>query len=178
MNFNEATPSIITEYITDFVRWPQDRKYWVFLVSYFISCLWSWNLFFFLKFILFVTAASSGINLFPALCCTVQGSEWISVLFPMKNGSKGKWPGYSHPEHRLMSALPESPNIFQDCSWSRPWFSIAFESRVPQSQQQFIELGTNVMYVSEHLFFLQALWGKLCYMFLYIFKSYLLDIFS
>lgn len=116
-----------------------------------------------------ITAASAGIN--PVLC----GAEWSSMLFPMKIGSWGKWPACSHPEHWWMAALPKSPDIFQDWSCSRPLFSTAFECRMPQSQHRFIELGTNVTDVSEHLFLLWGLWGRLCYVFLCILKLHLLS---
>lgn len=51
-----------------------------------------------------------------------------------------------------MSALPKSTGIFQGWSWSRPLFSAAFECRMPRSQHQFIELGTNVTDVSKTSF--------------------------
>lgn len=147
------------------------------LTFYIMPLIWSPHLF----WVCHYSIPVSGINVFPVLCCAGLGLN-LHVL-PRKMGSLRKWAAWSHPGHRLTSAL----------SWE-PWYP-SRKAAAGQGLGFLLHLSaecvshntglweTNVTGVSKHRFSSRAFEEGFytlgfIYVFIYSFKLYMLCVFS
>lgn len=146
------------------------------MFQHFTSCLWSQSPFIYFYYILkslhlfeSVTAASCGIDLFAVLYCA--GLKVNQQTLAQENWQDGVVLNTGQCL-LFLSRLPNLPNIFQDCSWSGPWFSIAFSAESLSSNislLNWVQMSCHTMShkCHEHHSFLRVLWGRPLYLDVY-----------